>query len=151
MNKPVQLGGSYQVAKASVPDQNIFGWFSVGALADGEAIIDADGDIIPVEELAKAAHEFTKAARGSGEEHDGGVADGELITSITFSDDILDAMSVDPVTGDVIKPLRKALHEHMPRGWFGGFHIPDAEAFERSRTEKTEFSIEGTANSAEVV
>ena len=141
----VKLEGSYRVAKATEADQNIFGWFSVGALADGEAVVDADGDIIPVEELAKAGFEFTKTARGSGEEHDGGVSDGELITSITFSDDILDAMSVDPITGDVIEPLRKALHDHMPRGWFGGFHIPDAEAFERAKTEKSEFSIEGQA------
>lgn len=147
----IELAGTYTVAKAAEPDQNVFGWFSVGAVASGAAVVDIDDDIIPPEELERASWDFVKSARMSGEEHDGGDKDGLLVASIVFTDDMLDALSVDPATGEVNEPLRKALHEHMPRGWFGGFHLPDRESFERARTEKTEFSIEGYATQIEEV
>jgi hypothetical protein len=147
----VELAGTYTVAKAVEPAQNVFGWFSVGAVASGEPVIDIDDDIIPPEELERASWDFVKSARMSGEEHDGGTKDGHLVASIVFTDDMLDALSIDPGTGEVNEPLRKALREHMPRGWFGGFHLPDAEAYQRAKAEKTEFSIEGYATVIEEV
>lgn len=150
MAESIELRGEYRVAKAVATDQNVFGWFSVAALND-EDVVDVDGDIIPVEELEMASWDFVKSARMSGEEHDGGEKDGHLIASIVFTDDMLDALSVDPDTGEINQAFRKSLYDNMPRGWFGGFHIPSEEAFERAKEDKTEFSIEGYAEAVEVI
>jgi len=146
----VAIGGSYNVAKASEPDQNVFGWFSVAALADGSPVADREGDVIPIEELEKASHEFVRFARASGVEHNGEDPDGELITSIVFSDDIIDALSTDGTTGEIDQELASIMKARLPRGWFGGFHIPDPEVWSQTLASgKSSFSIEGYADETE--
>jgi hypothetical protein len=145
------VAGSYIVTKTSGEARNAYGWFNIAASADGDPVVDLHGDVIHVDDLEEAAHEFVKDARVSGVEHDGGEPDGELIASIVFTDDVIDALSTDPRSGDVNEPLRKALRDHMPRGWFGAFHIGDEQAWEQTKSGKSAFSIEGYAEEAEMV
>ena len=149
MTRDAKVTGTYRVEKTDVPEQNVFGWFSFAAHPDGGTHVDLDGDVISPEELERASYQFVKEARVSGEGHDGGDPDGALIASIAFTDDIIDALSIDPVTREPNQELRKAMKDHMPRGWFGGFHLDSREAWDRVVSgELPEFSIEGTADRA---
>jgi hypothetical protein len=141
----IDIEGTYKVAKSVDVQQKVFGWASVAATPDGERHVDFQDDVIDPGDLEAAAHEFTKEARRSGEDHDGGDHDGELISSMVFTDEMIEALSINPDTGDRIEPLYEAMSKHLHRGWFVGFHLPDSDAFERAVTEKSEFSIEGTA------
>lgn len=143
----IAVTGTFNVEKADSERQMLFGWFNVAASADGALITDSHDEQITPEDLEDAAYNFVLKARASGEDHNGLETDAVLIESVMFTDEKLTAMAMDPFTGHVNKTLLKALHDHMPRGWWGGFHVPDEEAWERAKTGKDEFSIEGMAMS----
>jgi hypothetical protein len=140
----------YRVTKAN-EHQTLFGWLNVSTEPDGTDVVDSDGQNIPIGELERAAYAFLKSVSApSGVDHDGGDPDGEMVASVVFTDDVLDALSVDPATGEPIEPLRKALREHMPRGWFGAFHIADEAAWVAARDgDRQAFSVEGYAGRME--
>jgi hypothetical protein len=146
------FSGRYAVTKTSSNDEarNAYGWFNI-ATRDGADVVDAHGDQIHVDDLEIAAHEFVKDARVSGVEHDGGEPDGELISSIVFTDDVIQAIATDPQTGLVNDELHTVMKRHIPRGWFGAFHIADPMAWEQTKNGKSAFSIEGWAEEAETV
>lgn len=126
-----QVSGEYRVTKADDEDQNIFGWASIAVHKDGTTEVDADDDIIDIRDLELAAYDFVMDARGSGEDHNGAPADAVLIESMVFTPEKIEAMGL-PV-------------DTVPQGWFVGFHVPDADAYLRAKSEKAAFSIEGTA------
>lgn len=136
MSDTVDLVGSYRVTKANDEDQLVFGWANVSVHADGDIEVDAHGDSIAPDTLAKAAYQFVVDARASGEDH-AGDADAVLVESMMFTAEKCDALGIEK---GVVPEA----------GWWVGFHIPDAEAYERAKTEKTEFSIQGTARRVEV-
>lgn len=133
--KAVQLQGSYEVAKADDDAQILFGWASVAVTKEGDEVVDAHDDVIAIEDLENAAYDFVLKSRASGEDH-AGQTDGEVVESIVFTEEKLEALG-----------LAKGA---LPLGWWIGVHIPDRESFERAKTAKQMFSIEGTAVREEV-
>jgi hypothetical protein len=129
--EPVSLG-MQRVAKVDEAQQNVFGWASIVAKADGTVIEDHQGDVIDPGELESAAYQFMSDSRASGIDHDGQPADGEVIESMVMTTEKAQAMGIPAGT--------------VPTGWWLGVHIPDAEQFAKTRTgERAFFSIEGTA------
>lgn len=138
--------GSFTVEKADDEQQMLFGWANISLRADGSIVTDSHDEQIAPDDLEKAAYGFVLKSRVSGEDHNGGPVDGVLVESMMFTDEKIAALAIDPFDGETVnEELAKALDEHMPRGWWVGFHIPDDEAWDRAKTEKTEFSIEGSA------
>jgi hypothetical protein len=115
--------------KKADPDQHlIFGWASV-VEKNGKAIIDKQGDVIPVSELENAAYEFTLNSRTHGDMHrtHGGA---KLVESMVFSKDKQKALGID--LGQV--------------GWWVGFKVHDEELWAaHKRGDRPEFSIGGAA------
>jgi hypothetical protein len=116
------------IIKADVDQHLIFGWASV-VEKDGKAIIDKQGDIIPVEELENAAYEFALNSRDGGDMHNRyGVA--KLVESMVFTKEKQDALGID--LGQV--------------GWWVGFKVHDEQLWAaHKRGERPEFSIGGAA------
>ena len=143
------VSGSYRVTKTSVvEEQNAYGWFNI-ASRGGDLVVDAHGDVIHVDDLQNAAHEFVREARVSGVDHNGEEPDGQLIASIVFTDDVIEAISTDPATGELNAELHDVMKRHIPRGWFGGFHIPGVDAWQAMKEGKASFSIKGWAEEVE--
>lgn len=121
------------IKKFDIDKQLIFGWASV-VEKDGKAIIDKQGDIIPVEELENAAYEFTLNSRNHGDMHTRTNV-GKLVESMVFTKEKQIALNID--IGQV--------------GWWVGFRVNDAELWEaHKRGERPEFSIGGAAIPIEV-
>lgn len=139
-----QISSRYSITKAS-DQQTLYGWLNVSTLPDGTEVVDTDGQNIPIAELEKAAHKFLKGAtRSSGVDHDGGATDGEMVSSIVMTEDVIDALSTDPSNGEPIADLRAMMKAHLPRGWFGAFHIADPDAWaEAKEMGRQAFSVEG--------
>jgi Putative phage serine protease XkdF len=116
------------IKKADPDKQQIFGWASV-VEKDGRAVIDKQGDIIPVEELENAAYEFTLTSRKHGNMHAGDV-NACLIESMVFTEEKQKALGID--LGQV--------------GWWVGFKVDDTELWAaHKRGDRPEFSIGGAA------
>jgi hypothetical protein len=116
------------------PDQHlIFGWAYVSE-KDGKAVIDHQGDIIPVEELENAAYEFNINSRSGGDMHaKKNVA--KLVESVVFTKEKQAALGID--LGQV--------------GWWVGFKVHDEDVWAaHKRGERPEFSIGGAAIHEEV-
>lgn len=116
------------------PDQRkVFGWASVCAL-DGKLIVDKQDDIIHIEDLEPAAHDFTLYSRTQGDMHtDIGV--GRLIESIIFDQAKRDA-------GVVAKDDQGRVID----GWWVGFRVDDDDVWEAHKSgARLEFSIGGRA------
>jgi hypothetical protein len=133
----VRAGKSWKLPleiKKYQPDkQLIFGWASV-VEKDGKAVIDKQGDIIPVEELENAAYEFTLNSRNHGDMHARRNM-GKLVESMVFTADKQAALGIN--IGQV--------------GWWVGFKVHDDELWEaHKRGERPEFSIGGAAIPVEV-
>lgn len=116
----------------------IFGWGMVSRTADGDYVVDDQGDWITEPELEKAAYDLVLNIAGtglpvSGEDHDRDYApDGFLVESVVFTEEKCAAMGV-PVDAVV-------------KGHWLGIHIPDADAYARVKSgKKAMLSIEGTA------
>jgi hypothetical protein len=121
------------VRKADPDRQQIFGWASV-VEQGGRAIIDKQGDIIPVEELENAAYDFVLYSRQHGEMHER-IGTGELIESMVFTVEKQAALGID--LGQV--------------GWWVGFHVADPATWAAHKTgDLPEFSIGGEAEPEEV-
>lgn len=123
--------GMTAVAKVDTARQNVFGWASIVAKADGTVVVDHQGDVIEPDELEQAAYRFMSESRASGQDHDGQPTDGEVIESMVMTTEKARAMGIPDGV--------------MPTGWWLGVHIPDADAFAKTRSgERAFFSIEGT-------
>ncbi|MGE0718846.1 MAG: XkdF-like putative serine protease domain-containing protein [Alphaproteobacteria bacterium] len=131
--EPVPFALSLPIAKADPALRTVWGWASVAAEA-GEPVVDGEGDIVPIEELVRAAHAFmAQSRRGAAGHADGG----------------------DPVpaVGTVVESLvttaavQAALGTELPReGWFVGIRIEDDAVWDRVLSgELAALSIGGIA------
>ena len=120
----------FQIISKSEERRQVFGWAYVSKDRDGKQVQDFSGDIVPVEELEKAAYGFLKEARVGGEMHEGD-APNQLIASLVFTE-----------------PIQKALglpEGVLPQGWFVGFEV-SADTFAKVKAGSLLcFSIEGQA------
>ena len=128
--QPAAITGVYRVAKADDSLQNVFGWASVAVAKDGTTILDLHDDLIDPVDLEVAAYDFVLSAGTSGEDH-AGETDARLVESIVFTPEKLEAMEL--------------AKDAVPLAWWVGFHIPDRAAYERAKSAKSAFSIEGEA------
>tara|TARA_Y100000593_G_scaffold86609_1_gene165656 strand:- start:6127 stop:6765 length:639 start_codon:yes stop_codon:yes gene_type:complete len=106
-----------------------FGWASVIADEEGNAVIDHQDDRISVSELEKAAYEYVQSSRQSAEMHDKlGVA--ELVESCMITPEKRTAMGItEGITG-----------------WWVGFRVIDPSVWQKVKAGiYSEFSIGGSA------
>lgn len=127
------FGVPLDIRKTDPDKQLIFGWASV-VEKDGVAVIDKQGDVIPVEELENAAYQYTLDSRNGGDMHArSGVA--KLVESMVFTKDKQEALGVD--IGQI--------------GWWVGFKVNDDALWSaHKRGERPEFSIGGQAVPVEI-
>lgn len=138
------ITGTYQVTKSDDAMQIIFGWFSVADHTDGSPVVDSHHEFIKADELERAAYAFVLKSGESGEDHDPTYdTDGVLVESMMFTVDKFAALAVDPFTGDARPEVAKFMQDNIASGWWGAFWIEDTDAYNRAKTEKSAFSIEG--------
>lgn len=90
-NKSWQV--DFSVKKADPDQQMIFGWASV-VTKNGEAIIDKQGHVIPVDELEKAFYEYVLNDRAHGHMHST-IGTGKLIECMVFTKQKQEALGID--------------------------------------------------------
>ncbi|MCC7271415.1 MAG: hypothetical protein IT561_02025 [Alphaproteobacteria bacterium] len=104
------------IAKADTALRTVWGWASV-ATEDGVPVVDAEGDVVPIDELVRAAHAFmAQSRRGAAGHADGGdqiPAVGTVVESLVASRAVQEALGVD---------LGR-------EGWFVGIRIDDDDAW----------------------
>jgi Putative phage serine protease XkdF/Phage Mu protein F like protein len=116
------------VLKVDADKQLVFGWASV-VEKNGVAIIDKQGDIIPVDELEGAAYDFVIHSRDQGDMH-AKRRQGTIVESMMFTKEKQTALGID--LGQV--------------GWWVGFKVTDPDLWAaHKRGERPEFSIGGAA------
>jgi len=121
------------IAKSDPALRTLWGWASV-ATRDGAPVIDAEGDLVPIDELVRAAHAFMADSRRAAAGHDGAGGDpgavGTVVESLVLSRTLQDALGVDCGL----------------EGWFVGIRVDDAALWDRVASgELTALSIGGTA------
>ena len=108
--------------------QIVYGWASV-IEKDGKEIVDRQDDVIKIDELLTAAHEFVSDARVAKLMHQGEEI-GEIVESIVFTKELQKALGID------LKQI----------GWFIGMHVIDDDIWKMVKQgELGAFSIGGKA------
>lgn len=111
-----------------------YGWAYVSKDGDN-TVVDHSGQVWPIEEVEKTAHQFVCDCRVGGESHifKGGA---ELVESIVFTKEVQNALGID---------LGK-------QGWFVGFRITDDALLEKvQKGELSMFSIGGSGIIEDVI
>jgi hypothetical protein len=129
------LTAKFAIKKATTDTDEhlVFGWASVADRADGETIIDHQGDIVEIAELENAAYDFVQFYREGSEMHErGGLDIAVLIESIVFTPEKIAALGLKE--GD------------LPHGWWVGFRVMDDVVWGKVKDGTyTMFSVEGAA------
>lgn len=119
--------------KLDEEQRKVTGWASVVTKEDGSRVIDSQEDIIPIEEIEKAAHELMLAGGTLGEMH-ARLGVGRICESFVASVEKRKALGL----GD------------GPEGWVITAKVTDDAAWARvKKGELAEFSIGGTAERVE--
>jgi len=147
-----EIAGEYVVKATDDELGLVFGWANIALKADGTEVVDSHNESILPEDLELAAYDFVLFERASGQDHDSEyVADGELVESMFFNDEKLQALATDTHTGEFNKEAYEHMKATIPTGWWVGFALePGSEAFERAKTTHSAFSIEGVAIREEI-
>lgn len=111
-------------------DHVVFGYSSIAIKRDGEPMIDLQGDLIDIEDLAEAVYAYVEESRQGGEMH-AGEATSTLIESMVFTPEKLAKMGIPPGT--------------VPCGWWTGYRVSDATFARIQEGSRLMFSIEGQA------
>lgn len=124
---------TFNIAKTENDKRLVFGWALVSADADGNQIIDHQGDMVDQDELETGAYEYVLNFRDAGEEHIGTLRKkARMVESVVFTDEKLQAMGIPAGT--------------VPCGWWIGFYVDDDTTWERIKNGTYKmFSIEGRA------
>jgi len=131
--EPISKAYTFSFEKADVTGRYVRGWANVVEI-DGEPVVDVQGDIIAMDEMRKAAHDYISNAREAKAMHDGDRI-GDVVESVIIDDDFA---KVHGVT-------------HNKRGWWIGMEIHDPKARENVRTGRwRSFSIGGSGKRTEI-
>ena len=124
---------NFEVCKLDNEQRQVFGWASTTTIG-GFHVVDKQGDIIPTQELEKAAYDFVLNSRQQGHNHvDVGV--GRLIESMMFTKEKQQALGID---------LGR-------EGWFVGFYVDNEDCWQSiKKGDLLEFSIGGSAHKEEI-
>ena len=99
------------IAKLDDEHRLVFGWAYITKTADGEVIIDKQGDFVDDDwELESAAYEFVKS-EGNGDEMHLQVPVSRVVESVVFTPEKLEKMGLPPGS--------------LPTGWWVGFQVED--------------------------
>ncbi len=127
---------AFRVVAKRDAQQIAYGWAMVAATADGERIVDLQGDLIEPAELEKASVDFMLNYRDTGVMHKG-VPVASVIASLVTTPELMQALGVADGT--------------LPVGWIVGVKIHDVAVWKRVQDgELRMFSIEGEADRQEV-
>jgi hypothetical protein len=136
---PKQFGKSTEfdiyteISKVDADKRQVFGWASV-TKSGGIDVVDLQGDVIPLEEIEKAAYEFVKKSRVGGKMHQKGDT-GPIHVS-------------DMIESFVVTPEKKAamgLPDETPEGWWVGFKVNDDHTWAEAKDGKLAgFSVHGS-------
>jgi cation transport regulator ChaB len=125
-----------EIAKTDPEQRMVFGWANVAIDAEGNVIVDSQGDTIDPVELEKAAYDFVLNVRKAGEMHVRVDGIGTMVESVMLTLEKQQAMGIPEGT--------------MPQGWWVGFKL-NQEVFDKVKTgEYTMFSIGGRGKRSEV-
>lgn len=120
------FGITFDFEKADAEGRYVRGWASVVSV-DGEAVTDWQGDVIAMDELRKAAHQFITDARVAKAMHEG-AAVGEVVESVIVDDEFAKALGAATTQ----------------RGWWIGMRLTSDAIRKRVRSgELKAFSIGG--------
>lgn len=118
-------------------EQLVFGWAYITKDKNGNRALDWDGQIIDSEDLEPAVYDFNLNSRTGNIMHIDGTDCGELVESIMFTKEKMDAMGIP--------------HGSMHEGWWVSFKIHDKEVFQKIKDGTFKmFSIEGNGFVEEV-
>lgn len=122
---------SFAISKISDELQTVWGWASVIEDAQGQPIVDSQGDIILKQELQNAAHDFLLHSRDGGVMHEEtGVA--SIVESLVTTPETIAALFPGVAKGSI------------PVGWAVAFKVSNAEVWKRVKSgELAGFSIHG--------
>lgn len=133
----------HRIQKIAPAQQNVFGWASVGYLPTERHGVyreytDWQGDVISrVEDIEKAAYDFTLHSRDQGVDHIGSGGVGSLIESFVSTPEKWDAMGIP--------------HGVLPIAWWAGFHVSDLSAWDGVKKGKYRmFSVQGQGRRIEL-
>lgn len=119
------------IAKKDEKRGLVYGWANIIKTAEGEVVVDSQGDIIDEDELDHASVQFMLHHRAAGEMHEGD-AKGTIVEAFLASPSKLEAMGM---------PAEMA--KRMPTGfWIGAKVAPELFAKFEDGTYKG-FSIQG--------
>lgn len=137
----VAKSGNFQlpitISKVDIEQRLVFGWASISQI-DGVDVIDRQGDIIPPDELERAAYEFMLRFRQQGDMHSE-IGVGYAVESMVFT-----------AEKEACGLVAKNDVGQQIFGWFVGFKVENDAVWKRVREgELPEFSIGGRAGSVE--
>lgn len=118
-----------KIQKADKKEQIVYGWASPVS-EFGTSIIDKQGDVLDIDDVRKAAHDFMLNSRSGGSMHkDIGIDKASVVESVVLSTELQKALGID-----------------MPyEGWFIGVKIHDNAVWKKIEDgEYTGFSIGGS-------
>jgi len=135
-----QVKGSLKLSKRSPivkfddAKKQVFGWAQVASI-NGEPVLDRQGDMVTIEELSKAAHDFVANSRKGGIMH--------------RRTDTNEPVQVGHIIESVIidQPIKKALGlpEETPEGWFIGMQVTNDDVWDDYKAGKfPDFSVHGS-------
>lgn len=125
------MSAPVKIARLDEDHQIAFGWASVAFSKSGDQVVDSHRSMIDTEDLETAAYFFTLHFRELNECHGPGCC-GQLVESFMVTPEKLEMMGLQ--------------RDALPTGWWVGFHVEDADVWEKvKKGEYTMFSIEGLA------
>lgn len=118
----------FKITKLDDEKQMVYGFAAVSKV-HGEDVCDLQGDVLSMEEITKAAHNFMTHHRVGGEMHYAGVQRGNIVESICIDADV-----------------KKTLGITRPEeGWYIGYHVTDPAVWQDVKSGRyPAFSIGGT-------
>lgn len=133
-SKECKKSYTFKINKTNSERQIAFGFAMFSETADGEKVVDLQGDTITPEELESLAYNYVKNHRDVGQMH---MTSGEgcVVESMVFTRDKIEALGLGP---------------NVPVAWWVGLYIKDPEVWARVKSgEYKAFSIEGIAERKE--
>lgn len=120
-----------EITKLDAEQQLVFGWASVAKLADGEQVVDKQGDVLDdLDQVEKVAYDFVLNCRDGGEMHvRKGVS--TMVESFVSTPEKREKMGIPEGV--------------IPDGWWVGFKISDKEVWKSVTSGKYKmFSVHGS-------
>lgn len=122
-----------EIAKAAPDGSFVRGWGAVVSV-DGKAVIDWEGDVLPMSVLREAVHDYMSGERVAKVMHKG-VQIGSVVEGVIIDDDFAEAHGIT----------------HGKRGWWVGMAVEDTDVRKGvMRGDYTGFSIGGRGDRVKV-